>query len=89
LVSEQGRGTLTRRVVGKGVGGFRIGIGGQAGALNVTAGRCQEGSRSFGVSRNLLQVTLLDQPGDLLFSLAPSSHRNSLLCCLVLRAGTL
>jgi hypothetical protein len=77
LVGEQCRGALAGRVVGQGVGGFRVGVKGPASALNVTAGRCQEGGRGLRVGRNLLQVPLLDQTDDLLFSLASPGHGTS------------
>ena len=51
----------------------------------MTAGRCKEGGRGLGVGRYLLQVPLLDQTGDLLFSLAPPGYGTSSLSVLVVR----
>jgi hypothetical protein len=80
-VGEQCRGALASRVIGQGVGGFRVGVNRPAGALDVTASRCQEGGRGLGIGCNLLQVPLLDQAGDLVFSLTPAGHGPSLLLC--------
>jgi hypothetical protein len=74
---QQRRGALTSGVVGEREGGFWITVGRPSRAIDVAPGRGKKRGSGFRISRNVLQVPLLDHLGDVLFSLTPSSHRSS------------